>query len=412
MKGKQFMIFYPENFGAKADGKNKDTAFIQDAIDAACKNGGGKVVFSSGKVYYSGGIQIKAGVELHFEAGSKLLASAELEDYISPAAIAGSTPGDYDSARDKTAFALIYGFEAHRCALTGLGSVDGNCMAFVKKTNQYHYAGNYYPRPTMIYIENSRHITVDSITLEGAPFWTLHPAGCYDVRISGIRILNRLDVANSDGIDPDHCKNVRITGCHIECADDCIVLKNTMGNQEYGACENVIIENCTLVSTSAAIKIGTESVDDFRNIHVSNCIISKSNRGISLQIRDGGNVKNVSFSNITIETRRFSSDWWGCGEPVAITSINRGSGVVSGKIEDIRFKNIFCTGENGMLIAADAEGKIGKLNFENVKVTIQNTTKWEKGFYDLRPSGGVIRSDLPICTENVTADARGIEIVN
>lgn len=406
------MIYYPENFGAKADGKNKDTGFIQAAIDEAFKNGGGKVVFSSGRVYYSGGIQIKSGVELHFEIGSKLLASVDLEDYISPAALAGSTPEDYDFARDKTAYAFIYGFEAHRCALTGLGSVDGNCMAFVEKTNEYHYAGKYYPRPAMIYIENSRHITFDSVTLEGAPFWTLHPAGCYDVQISGIRILNRLDVANSDGIDPDHCKNVRITGCHIECADDCIVLKNTMGNKEYGSCENILIDNCTLVSTSAAIKIGTEGVDDFRNIQVSNCVISRSNRGISLQIRDNGNVENVSFSNIMIETRRFSDDWWGCGEPVAITSINRRSGITSGRIEDIRFKNIFCTGENGILIAADAEGKIGKLFFEDVKITIKNTTKWEKGVYDLRPSGGVIKSDLPVYTENVTVDVRGIETVD
>ena len=51
-------------------------------------------------------------------------------------------------------------------------------------------------------------------------FWTLHPAGCDDVLISGIHILNDLNVANSDGIDPDHSTNVRIIGCHITCADE------------------------------------------------------------------------------------------------------------------------------------------------------------------------------------------------
>lgn len=126
----------------------------------------------------------------------------------------------------------------------------------------------------MIYVEKSNHITFKDITIVDAPFWTLHPAGCDDVLIDRIRILNDLDVANSDGIDPDHCSNVRILGCHVECADDCICLKASKGNAEYGPCENIIIDGCTLVSTSAAIKIGTEGVGDFRNVLVQNCVIS------------------------------------------------------------------------------------------------------------------------------------------
>ena len=141
-----------------------------------------------------------------------------------------------------------------------------------------------------------------------------------------------MDVANSDGIDPDHCSNVRILGCHIECADDCICLKASKGNSEYGPCENIIISDCTLVSTSAAIKIGTEGVGDFRNIIVNNCIITKSNRGLSIQIRDGGNVENVTYSNCIIETRRFCPDWWGTAEPIVITTFNRDENTKSGKM--------------------------------------------------------------------------------
>ncbi|MFR3754579.1 MAG: hypothetical protein ACLTW9_24065 [Enterocloster sp.] len=44
---------------------------------------------------------------------------------------------------------------------------------------------------------------------------------------------------------------------------------------------------CTLTSTSAAFKIGTEGTGDFENVVVDNCIISDSNCGISIQIRDG-----------------------------------------------------------------------------------------------------------------------------
>jgi len=65
-------------------------------------------------------------------------------------------------------------------------------------------------------------------------------------------------MANSDGIDPDHCKNVRISNCHIECGDDCIVLKNSGDYKKYGDCENITIKGCTLISTSAALIFGTE----------------------------------------------------------------------------------------------------------------------------------------------------------
>lgn len=135
--------------------------------------------------------------------------------------------------------------------------------------------------------------------------------GCQDVLIDGIRILNNLKMVNCDGIDPDHCRNVRINNCHIESADDCIVFKTTEKNAYLGPCENIVVSNCTLTSTSAAIKFGTESVSDFRNITVTNCVISRTNRGISLMLRDGGNIENVTFANLHINTRMFSDQWWG-----------------------------------------------------------------------------------------------------
>lgn len=50
------MYFYPEDYGALADGKTNDVKAIQTAIDKAQENGGGRVVLSSGKTYYSDSI--------------------------------------------------------------------------------------------------------------------------------------------------------------------------------------------------------------------------------------------------------------------------------------------------------------------------------------------------------------------
>ncbi len=381
------LYFYPENYGAIADGCTNDVASIQKAIDEAEKIGGGTVVFTSGKTYYTNSIRIKKNVELHLQKGSRLKATSNIDGYIRPCNIINDpkTALIGNPVTGKPSFVFIYGYEADCCSITGEGTIDANGHSFVKRKDKYYVTGDFYPRPTVIYIEKSNNISFRDITITDAPFWTLHPAGCDDVLIDKIRILNDLDVANSDGIDPDHCTNVRISGCHIECADDCICLKTSKGNAEHGNCENIIIANCTLISTSAAIKIGTEGVGDFKNILVDNCIISKSNRGLSIQIRDGGNVENVSYTNCIIETRRFCPDWWGTAEPIVITTFNRDENTKSGKIKNIRFKNITCHGENGVLIHGNENNIIEDVTFENVRVTMDKKTKWESGLYDLRP---------------------------
>lgn len=381
------MDFNVLDYGAVGDGNANDASAIQKAIDACSNSGGGRVVLAGGRIYQSSTLTLKSMVELHLEKGAVLKASGYLEDYFQPNA------GIKDQGTErigtpvtlKPSYVFLYAKDADYISISGSGIIDGNCYAFVKRVSPYYVTGDFYPRPTMIYVEHCNHISFQGVTLQNAPFWTLHPAGCDDVLISNIRILNPLDVANSDGIDPDHSSNVRILGCHIACADDAICLKSSSGNMEYGSTQNVVISNCTLVSTSAALKIGTEGTGDFKNIVVSNCTISDSNRGISIQIRDGGNVENVIFSNIIIGTRRFAECWWGCGEPIAISTHDRDEYTKSGVIQGVTFENIICHSENGVFFSGGDERRIRNIRMKNVQVIISSKTKWPKGMYDLRP---------------------------
>lgn len=389
------MIYNVLDYGAKGDGIANDAIAIQAAVDDCNKCGGGRVLLPSNHIFNSGSILLKSNVDFHIERGAVLKASDHLEDYY-PLANGGKIvahesglPSFLNSEYAGRPFhAFLTGFHQFNVSVTGFGTIDANEKIFYGTNSGYHIEGTYYPRIPLMLLEDFEHLTIKGVTMINCAFWTVHLVGCNDVLIDGIRILNNLQMANSDGIDPDHCKNVRITNCHIECGDDAIVLKNSGDYKHYGPCENIVISNCTLISTSAAIKFGTEGECDFRNVLVTNCAISKSNRGISIQIRDSGNVENVVFTNITIETRRFSHEWWGRAEPICLTAIDRKPGVKAGKIRNITFQNISCKGENGIFLSGSCNNLIEDVQFQNVQVFLHKTSKWEIDGYDVRPCPG------------------------
>jgi hypothetical protein len=364
------------DFGAVGDGRAHDGPAIGRTVAACAKAGGGRVVLPAGGTYLSGTVRLADHVDLHVEGGAVLLASDRPEDY------------PYDDLR-----CLIEARDARGIALTGLGTIDGRARRFMTEELPHIFRGNAW-RPRLVGLVGCRGVTVRDLTLKDSANWGLHLAGCEDVVVHGLRILNDLKVPNCDGIDPDHCRNVRISDCHIEAGDDCIVLKNSREFAGYGPTENVTVTGCTLVSTSAAIKIGTESVDDFRDIVFDACVIRRSHRGLAIQLRDAGNVENVVYSNMTVETRLFHPDWWGRAEPIYVCAHPRDEGLPVGRIRGVRFSNILCRGESGVFIAGCEASRPEDVRLENVCVHIDKTTRWPGGQHDRRPSGGDWRTGL------------------
>ena len=58
-----------------------------------------------------------------------------------------------------------------------------------------------------------------------SPFWTVNPEFCDNVTIKGITIDNAPS-PNTDGVNPESCRNVHISDCHISVGDDCITIKS------------------------------------------------------------------------------------------------------------------------------------------------------------------------------------------
>jgi polygalacturonase len=382
-----------KNFGAKGDGKTDDAMAIQKAIDA-CSKTGGRVVVPARYTFLTGPFNLKSNIELFVEGGSKLLANPNEKVYTKSAF--RNNPGE--------GTIWIGGENISNLTISGTGEINGNGISFMGEEIEDSYVLKPFhimdPRPHVLTIVGGNNIRIKDIHIGNSAYWTVHLVGCNDVTINGITLLNNLKVRNSDGIDLDHSKNVRISNCYIESGDDCICLKNRREYEEFGRCENITVTNCTMTGRSCAIKIGSENMDTIRQVVFNNCIIKKSNRGVGIQNRDEGVVSDVVFSNMIIEGHLFTDVWWGKAEPIYVTAYRRASGNNKdanwrfpkgategrvGEVKNIYFTNIKCTSENGIYVSAESNDKISNIVFDNVDVTIDKTTAIAGGIYDRRP---------------------------
>jgi polygalacturonase len=388
-------VFNVKDYGAKGDGKTDDAKAIQKAIDACSSAGGGEVLIPAGNIFLAGPFDLKSFVNFHVEANAKVLANADESVYTKSAFRNNKGEGTI----------WIGGENIEQVTISGEGTIDGNGISFMGAELEDSYVLKPFnivdPRPHLLTLVGVKNLRIRDLTLRNSAYWTVHLVGCNDVAISDITLLNSLKVRNSDGIDLDHSKNVRITNCYIESGDDCICIKNRREYEAFGVCENITVSNCTMTSRSCAIKIGSENMDSIRQVVFNNCIIKQSNRGVGIQNRDEGTVTDVIFSNMLIESHLFSDVWWGKAEPIYVTAYRRAPGNNKdanwrfakgqtegrvGSIKNIYFSNIKCTSENGVYVSAESVDKISNIFFDDVDVQINKTTSHEGGVYDRRPS--------------------------
>ena len=378
-------------FGATGDGLTDDAAAIQRAIDACTAGGGGTVVAPAGRTYLFNPIALKAHVELHVERGATLLAGGDLAAYPPDLRSDAITEGALLET-ELPRRASIIAYRADNVAITGGGVIDGNGRSFVEEDLGYIYrmrgARQYLERPFTVFLIGCTNVTMRDVTVRDAAFWTVRLTGCEDVLIQGIRIDNDLKLPNNDGIDVDCSRNVRISDCHIVAGDDCICLKTCRAAVAFGPCENVTVTGCTLVSTSAALKIGNECVAPIRNVVFDACVIRSSHRGLSINLGQEGDVENVIFAHMIVETRLFHSDWWGRSEPIYIAAVPWTAETKIGHVRHVRVTNVLARSENGVCIYAWEPGGIEDVLLADVRVELDKWSAWPGGRLDIRPSPG------------------------
>lgn len=282
-----------KDFGAIADGETINTKALKKAIEACDRVGGGTVWVPAGK-FLTGAIFLKSNINLYLDAGAVLFFSNQLDEY-------PMVNSRWEGADRKVHASCIYGTNLENVSVTGHGTIDGNGAFW---WDLHRKKANGYPRPKLISFESCKRVLISGIKMVNSPSWTVNPIRCENVVVHNVSILNPRDSPNTDGINPESCKSVRISDCHIDVGDDCIAIKSgTEATDARVACENITITNCTMLHGHGGVVFGSEMSGDIRNVTISNCVFEGTDRGIRFKSRRGrgGVVEDVRVSNLVMK---------------------------------------------------------------------------------------------------------------
>ncbi|AZT89493.1 glycoside hydrolase family 28 protein [Caldicellulosiruptor changbaiensis] len=287
------MFLNVRDFGAVGNGQVKDTEAFKKAIEASWEQGGGTVYVPAG-VYLTGPIHLKSNITLYIESGAILKFSNDPADF--PLVYTR-----WEGEEQEVYSPLIYAENAENIAVVGFGTIDGQGEMWWKLHRNKELK---YPRPRTICFYRCKNVTIEGIKIVNSPSWTVNPIECENVTVHNVKIQNPYDSPNTDGINPESCKGVRISNCYIDVGDDCVTLKS--GTEDCKVripCENIAITNCIMAHGHGGVVIGSEMSGGVRNVVISNCIFEGTDRGIRIKTRRGrgGIVEDIRVSNIVMK---------------------------------------------------------------------------------------------------------------
>lgn len=287
--------FNIRNHGACGDGLALDMHAIQALIDTCAAQGGGTVYFPAGQ-YVTGSLFLRSNITLYLDAGAVILGSENPSDY-------PVIHSRWEGMHQATYAPLIAGKDLQNIAVVGRGTIDGRGAIWWKAKEEGKLA---HPRPRLISFSDCNNILIEGITAINSPSWTINPVHCQNVTIRGITVINPADSPNTDGINPDSCRLVRISDCHVSVGDDCITLKSGTEHEQAdrsAPCRDITITNCTLERGHGGVVIGSEMSGGVKNVVISNCVFIGTDRGIRIKSRRGrgGIVEDIRVTNLIMD---------------------------------------------------------------------------------------------------------------
>lgn len=375
-------IYNVLEYGIINDGVTMNTERIQKLLDK-CDND--LIVFPKGN-YYTGPLNIHSNTYIYIKKDARLIGSKDRSDYPIIEAYnedKSAVNASWEGEPNDCFMSLISAFDAENIMIVGEGTINGNADQGDWWIDPLVKRGAW--RGNNVFFNRCRNVTMTGLNIINSPSWNLHPFYSDDLDFIDLKLRSVNDSPNTDGFDPESCRNVRLLGTSIHVGDDCVAIKSgkkIMADNYYRPCENITIRNCFMGDGHGGVVFGSESSCGIRNVDVSRCIFKDTDRGLRIKTKRGrGNkalIENVNFDMIYMDgvmscfvvnmyyyLSRYGYDDY------ADSKEYREFSDLTPTIGEFLFRNIICRNTKACVgyFYGLPESRIGKITLKDIDVT-------------------------------------------
>ena len=190
--------------------------------------------------------------------------------------------------------------------IIGQGAVDANAQNGDWWVDAKTRRGAW--RPRMLFLCRCRNVRVQGVTFRNSYSWTIHPYFSEHIQFLDVSVLNHAMSPNTDGINPESCKDVKIIGAKISVGDDCIAIKSGkrfMGEKLKTPSSGILVRNCLLERGHGGTVIGSEVSGGVNDVQVRQGLLTDTDRGLRIKTRRGRGsacfLDNIQFENVRMD---------------------------------------------------------------------------------------------------------------
>lgn len=310
---------------------NQKAAFQQALNDASAwgtARGSQGIVYVPAGVYELGTLYLRSNLSLYLEPGAVLRYSGDRTH--------NEVHWYKDSQSREVSWFLSTRYWSENITIHGRGIIDGNGKDSVDSTG---LANN-----LLAPIHTSK-FRLDGITFRESSSWAIIPMRSDNLSFTNMKIFNRLDMGENDGIDVVESQGVSVKNAIGIALDDPFSTKTWDGSTDLflgkpgdpEPLEDVAFDGLVTWSLCYGVKLGqgvhaAQNSVSFRNVDMYSVAV-----GIGVHHKYGeATASNILFENIRIE--RFASSNDGLQTWLGIWVVDGGRGV--GPIQNVTIRNV------------------------------------------------------------------------
>ncbi|RYP19043.1 hypothetical protein DL767_009715 [Monosporascus sp. MG133] len=330
------------------------TKGIQKAMDEASKSPG-NVVYVPPGLYTIGNLLLRNQTSLYLAGGSVLRFTGNPDDYITLYTKSDLGPGTWWIQTE---------FDSTDIKVYGPGTIDGN---------GYNTRKNKFMADILVPV-GTKNFKCDGVLVRDSSFWAVTPIQVEEATFTNLKILNRFDVTQDDGVDVVESTKVRVMRAIAIAKDDSFSTKTwpykigTTIPYPYPPrpLKDVFFDDCLAWTDCYGYKVGQGVWEDQDTVTFQNSVVYSAAVGMGIDHKFGtAEASHITFRNMDIEGLHGNAH----GQAAWLTIYVQQTGSGVGPVRNVYVKNIRARVQGsrpGRLQGYDSSAIVSGVTFTNV----------------------------------------------